>query len=170
MPAWKRNIGLSLILFFCLSAAIKTDHPFHVAVVEIEHNAKDWTLELSCKLFTDDFENALRTRFQVAIDLSAPAKKNAMDSLIARYVREQLVLSVNGKKINGTYLGFEQDKEAIYAFVEYASPAPPQQLQADCGLLYEQFTDQINIFHVMVGGRRQSSKLNHPARQIEFRF
>ncbi len=170
MPAWKRNIGFSLVLIFCLSATVRTDHPFHVGVVEIEHNPTVRTLELSCKLFTDDFENALRTRYQVAIDLSAPAKKTAMDSLVARYIREQLVLSLNGKKISGTYLGFEQDKEAVYAFVEYASPVTPQQLQADCGLLYEQFTDQINIFHVTVGGRRQSSKLGYPSRQIEFRF
>ena len=170
MPARKDLFGWLFIALAFLSASPQTEHPFHVGVLEIEHNAKDRILELSCKLFTDDFENALRTRYQVPVDLSSPAKKTPMDSLIARYMKEQLVLSVNGKKTAGTYLGFEQEKEAVYVFIEYAAPSPLQQLQADCGLLYEQFTDQINIFHVTVAGRRQSSKLNHPARQIEFRF
>ncbi|MFM7672559.1 MAG: DUF6702 family protein [Bacteroidota bacterium] len=170
MPAGINRLFLLLFLFGLLSATQKEEHPFHVGVVEIEHNATDHTLEVSCKLFTDDFENALRTRFKVAVDLSAPARKVAMDSLVAAYMRQQLKLSVNGKKVNGTYLGFEQDKEAIYAYIEYPDLGKPISLKADCGLMYEQFTDQINIFHVTVGGKRQSSKLGYPDRLIEFRF
>ena len=33
-----------------------TYHPIFVSVTEIEHNAKDKTLEISCKIFTDDLE------------------------------------------------------------------------------------------------------------------
>ena len=31
-----------------------TYHPIFVSVTEIEHNNKDKTLEISCKIFTDD--------------------------------------------------------------------------------------------------------------------
>ena len=34
-------------------------HPFFVSVTEINHNAGDKNLEISCKIFTDDFEAAL---------------------------------------------------------------------------------------------------------------
>ena len=34
-----------------------SDHPLHVSVIEINHNAADKTLEISCKIFTDDFSN-----------------------------------------------------------------------------------------------------------------
>ena len=159
---------VGVILF--LSASRQKDHPFHVGVVEIEHNAKAQTLELSCKLFTDDFENSLRTRYKVPVDLSSAARQTEMDSLVSRYIREQLVLSVSGKKLVGKYLGFEIDKEAVFAYIEYAGQPQPLQLQADCGLLYEQFDDQINIFHVTVSGKRQSSKLIYPARQLDIRF
>lgn len=159
---------LAMIIF--LSAASRKAHPFHVGVIEIEHNAADRSLELSCKLFTDDFENALRTRFRVPVDLGNAAKQKGMDSLVARYIQEQLILSVDGKRLSGRYLGFEQDKEAIYAYIEYSGQGKPTQLAAECGLMYDQFTDQINIFHVTVAGKRQSSKLNYPSRDIEFRF
>ena len=33
-----------------------SNHPIFMSVTEIEHNAKDKTLEISCKVFTDDFE------------------------------------------------------------------------------------------------------------------
>ncbi|MBM3432960.1 MAG: hypothetical protein FJX92_08195 [Bacteroidetes bacterium] len=162
--------GWVLAMLIFLSAASRKNHPFHVGVIEIEHNATDRSLELSCKLFTDDFENALRTRFHVPIDLGDPAKQKGMDSLVARYIQDELILSVNGKRLSGRYLGFEQDKEAIYAYIEYPGQGKPTQLAAECGLMYDQFTDQINIFHVTVEGKRQSSKLNYPSRNIEFRF
>ena len=31
-------------------------HPFHVSVVEINHNETDKTLEISCKIFTDKLD------------------------------------------------------------------------------------------------------------------
>ena len=34
-------------------------HPFHVSGVEVNHNATDKTLEISCKIFTDDFEKEI---------------------------------------------------------------------------------------------------------------
>src|SRR6476661_2375693 len=34
-------------------------HPFHVSTTEINHNATDKTLEISCRIFTDDFESCL---------------------------------------------------------------------------------------------------------------
>ncbi|MEI8059397.1 MAG: DUF6702 family protein, partial [Ferruginibacter sp.] len=40
------------------SEAPVCNHPLFVSVTEIEHNAKDKTLEISCKIFTDDFENS----------------------------------------------------------------------------------------------------------------
>ena len=30
-------------------------HPIYVSVTEIEHNAAEKTLEISCRIFTDDF-------------------------------------------------------------------------------------------------------------------
>lgn len=168
MPAAVRAIIFSIILFSCLGAGPRADHPFHVGVVTIDHNTAERSVELTCKLFTDDFENALRKHFNVPVDLASTSRHAAMDTLIARYLREELVLTINGKKLAGNYLGFEQDKEAVYAYVEYPGISKPTSLQADCGLMYGFFDDQVNIFHVTVGGQRKSSKLNYPNRQITF--
>jgi hypothetical protein len=44
-------------------------------VTEINHNAADQTLEISCKLFTDDFEKVLSKNYKVKADLAdLPAK------------------------------------------------------------------------------------------------
>jgi Domain of unknown function (DUF6702) len=34
-------------------------HPLYISVTEINHNAKDRILEVSCKIFTNDLETVL---------------------------------------------------------------------------------------------------------------
>ena len=39
-------------------------HPFHVSTTEINQNAKDKILEISCRIFTDDFESILEKNYK----------------------------------------------------------------------------------------------------------
>ena len=66
-------------------------HPIFVSVTEIEHNAKDKTLEISCKIFTDDFEKALRETYKTYVDLLQPKDKTAMNKLVSDYVQKHLL-------------------------------------------------------------------------------
>ena len=170
MPVRNPALFLVFLIPLLMGAGKPVDHPFHVGVIEIQHNSASQSLEISCKLFTDDFEKALNNRFKTPIDLISPARHLSMDSLVARYVRENFSLQIGEKRFMGRYLGFEQEKEAVFAYVEYPEVASISGLQAQCSLLYETFEDQINIFHVTMGGERKSSKLSNPARRIEFRF
>ena len=47
------------LLAFALTNFGVNPHPIFVSVTEIEHNAVEKTLEISCKLFVDDFEKSL---------------------------------------------------------------------------------------------------------------
>src|SRR4026207_1215483 len=81
------------------------DHPFHVSVVEIEHNAAEKTLEISCKIFTDDFEKILVKNYKTKVDLINPPDHKAMDTLVKKYLRSHLFINADGKPVNLTYLG-----------------------------------------------------------------
>ena len=65
------NILFKWVFVLLLSGAspFLGNHPIYVSVVEIEHNAFAKTLEISCKLFTDDFEKQLRNSYKVHVDL-----------------------------------------------------------------------------------------------------
>ena len=58
-------------------------HPLYIAVTEINHNAKDKILEVSCKVFTNDFETVLEEKVAGGrVDLSELGDKAASDKLI----------------------------------------------------------------------------------------
>src|SRR5437868_3729191 len=62
------------------------NHPLHVSTTEINHNATDKSLEISCRLFVDDFEACLSKQYHTKVDLSAANVKTAMDSLVKKYL------------------------------------------------------------------------------------
>ena len=39
-------------------------HPFYISITEINHNAKDKTLEISCKMFAEDLEETLNKNYK----------------------------------------------------------------------------------------------------------
>lgn len=140
-------------------------HPFHVSVVEVQHNAAARTLEMTCKIFTDDFEKVLAKNYRAKVDLTNPPVKAAMDSLVKKYIFSHLSLRANDRAVSFSYLGYEVDQEAAYGFIEVGGVAALSRLEIDASLMYDQFDDQMNIFHVTVGGNRKSTRLNHPDRK-----
>src|ERR1700734_3507187 len=69
-------------------------HPLYISVTEINHNPKDKILEVSCKIFTNDFEAVLEKMGGARVDLSSAKDKAASDKLIAGYVERHLRLKV----------------------------------------------------------------------------
>jgi hypothetical protein len=143
-------------------------HPFHVSVIEINHNVSAKTLEVSCKIFTDDLENTLSDKFKTKVDLTNPSNKKLMDTLIKRYMLAHFLLQSAGKKIDYTYLGYDIDKEAVYCYVEATGVNSLNQLSVRSSVLYDKYDDQINIVHASTPAGRKSLRLNNPTSLAEF--
>ncbi len=61
-------------------------HPLHVSTTELSFNAKAKSVEVSCRIFTDDFERILAKNYQVKTDLTKAEKHKDMDVLIKKYM------------------------------------------------------------------------------------
>ena len=164
---WLAFLGLS---FYTGPVPAPEAHPFHVSVTEIEHNAAEKTLEITCRFFTDDFEAALAKQFGVRTDLVNPPDRKAMDSLVSRYIRSHLQIRAFGRLLDLHYLGFEHERESVRAYLEVSGQNPPAELRLSNSFLYDSFTDQANIMHVTVGGKRQSSRVLYPDKEVVLRF
>ena len=145
-------------------------HPLYVSVIEIEHNAKDKTLEVSCKIFTDDFEKTLRKTYNVHVDLLDPAKKDAMNKLVNDYVQKHLKIALEGKNATMRFIGYEQIEEGIYSYYQVNNVNAVKNISITDDILYEYKKEQMGLIHVTVNGNRKSSKLNNPDEKISFVF
>jgi hypothetical protein len=149
---------------------IKKAHPFHVSVTEINHNAKDKTLEISCKIFTDDFEDVLTKNYKSKVDLVHPTDKPAMDKLVNDYISNHLLVKADDKNAMMNYIGFEVEAEAVYVYLQVNNIALLKKAEVTCTILHDMYTDQTEIIHVIVNGNRKSVKIDYPAKQASFQF
>ena len=137
-------------------------HPIFVSVTEIEHNAKDKTLEISCKLFTEDFENTLRKHYKGKVDLLDEKLKPAMGTVVNDYIQKHLSLTVDNKKMALQFIGFEQQEEGIISYFQADNISVAKNINVFDDLLYDYSPQQMGIIHVIVNGNRKSSRLNNP--------
>jgi hypothetical protein len=145
-------------------------HPLYITVTEINHNAKERILEVSCKVFTNDLETVLEKVAGTRVDLSAPKDKPASDKLISAYVEKHLRLKVDGKPVQLHFIGSENEADGTWSYFQVNDVPVVKKIDAGDDLLYDGFNQQINIMHVTVGGQRQSTRLDYPEANASFQF
>ena len=160
---------LFVSLFF-LPVGANLHHPIFVSVTEIEHNAKEKTLEISCKIFTDDFEKTLRAAYKTHIDLLDEKIKPSMDKFVNDYVQRHLKIVVDGKIVALKYLGFEKIDEGIYSYYQADNVIKPKKIEVTDNVLLEFNPQQINLVHVIVAGERKSTKLSGNENKVTVQY
>lgn len=145
-------------------------HPIYVSVTEIEHNQADKTLEISCKIFTDDFEKTLRLNNKGKIDLLDAKYKKMMAPLVSDYIRRHLEIKVNGKAADLQFLDFENQEEGIISYLQVNNISTVSRIDIKDNILFEYKKEQISLLHVIVKGERKSYKLVNPDDKVSFTY
>jgi hypothetical protein len=145
-------------------------HPFYIAVTEINLNTSDKTLEVSCKMFADDLEQVIEKNNHTQLDITSDKDKVKFDSYIPGYVKNHLSLSVDGKPMALSYIGFEKEKESAYCYFQCENISSLKKIDIHNSILHDYTSDQVNIIHVSINGKRQSTKLDYPNTNASFSF
>ena len=157
------RIIISLILLFSGVA-----HPFYLSVTEMKYNASNETIEISCKLFTNDLETALKKLTDNPVDLIHPHDRKEAEKILFGYIVKRLNITLNGKNRNLKFIGYEKEDDVIWVFMEIEKCEAPKQVTVNTGLLYDFLKEQINIVHFEVNGNKQSSRVVNPEKEINF--
>ena len=145
-------------------------HPIYMSVTEIEHNVTDKTLEISCKIFTDDFEKTLRKTYSGTVDLINPKDKVVMNKLVGDYIKKHLLLKVDGKPVIMEFIGYEQQEEGITSYYQVNNMSKVKKLDITDNILYEYKSEQISLLHITVMGIRKSTKMVNPEDKVSVEF
>ena len=159
------------ILFqWLMTACISLAHPFFVSMTDINYNSKDKELEISVRIFTDDFENKLRKYHNSKIDILHPADQEQMNAFVYEYIQKHLQLKVNDKAVEMNFVGYEQQSESIWTYLEVKNVDKVNKVIITNSLLHDYNTSEINMMHVKVGEKEQSTKLDYPQTEAVFSF
>jgi len=141
-------VGLLCALFFNSSfiahSPFATAHAFHTSITRVDYNAKEKSLEVSMRVFTDDLELALNKdnggrKFQVI-------NGDANDSFVEKYVRKHFALrNVQKQKKTYAYVGKEQEADATWIYLEIPCRESINGFSIEQAIFFEIFEDQTNL-------------------------
>lgn len=174
MPALRSIfIRTAKMLFICAFAWMLCTgfHPYFVSTTEINCNTNSNSIEITCRMFTDNLEDALEKNFKKQIDIVHPADKKEVETMLNTYINKHLEISINGKKQSMTIIGYEHQEDAIWTYLETKKCEKPKTVDVNNDLLYDMLPKQLNMVHVMLNGKeRQSSKVTNPDTKMTFKF
>lgn len=157
------------LLAFCFHL-LTVSHPFYVSVTEINHNPEAASLEISIKMFSEDLEEALKTRFDQTTHLGLDNEHPDTDAYISLYLQDELQIQVNGKAIELTYLGKEASIETTWCYLEAKEVTTPTTFYVRSTIFTDLFETQKNMVHIRVNGKIRSMLLQRRqlSDQVEF--
>jgi hypothetical protein len=80
---------VNIMVQWLMTGFVSLMHPFFISVIEINHNAKEATVEISVRVFTEDFEKTLQKRTTTRLDIIKPPDNAFLDKQIGAYLAEK---------------------------------------------------------------------------------
>lgn len=161
---------VNILFQWVVTGVVSILHPFFVSVIEVNHNAKEATVEISVRIFSNDFEKTLQKNTTARIDILNPPDKSLLDKQISSYITQKLHFRINGQPMALNYIGHEIQQESVWSYFEIPKVKDLRKLEADCSLLYDFEKTQSNIFHVKSRNQDKSYKLDYPKTGTVFEF
>lgn len=144
---------LTVLLFgILLLSSFKTNtHDFYLSVTEIDFKQDQKSLQITTRVFIDDFEEVLKKRYSKAIRLSYKIDLQTYQATIEKYLLQKLEIAIDGKKLKLKFLGSKFDADQIILFTEAANISGFKTVNIKNSLLTDLFDAQKNIVHVNNG-------------------
>jgi len=152
-PGVKGLILLFLPLFMLMGA-----HKFYVSVTNVEYYDKGKALQITSRLFIDDFEKVLEERYGLRTLLGTPEEVPNADEYIEKYLNAKFLVKINGEPVSYKFLGKKFDNDIMICYLEIPDISIDQidSIEIQNELLMDIFEEQKNILHFKLLDKKKS--------------
>ncbi|TVZ27371.1 hypothetical protein JM83_2408 [Gillisia sp. Hel_I_86] len=164
------KIKLALVLLFIGFSSFKTNHKFYVSVTEIEYNEKAESLQIISRVFIDDLEDLLQTRYDKSIRLGKSNESTEVHDYIKKYLNKKIEVQLDGKSVEVNYLGKEYEDDMVLLYLEISKVSSFKKIGLKNALLTDMFSEQKNLVHVTYKGSTKSLILNKAKQEDVLNF
>lgn len=154
MRIHKRNF---LILVLPL-VAFTVAHKFYISVTNVTYSDKDKALQITTRIFIDDFEKLLEERYGITAQLATEQESDRASDYIEKYIRAKFAVRINGKEAQFGFLGKKYDNDLIICYLEVPKGDFPEikSIEIQNEMLMDIFEEQQNIVHFKLNDHRKS--------------
>jgi len=150
------------ILFLLFSFALPFDHAIYVSVTEVK-KIDDRTWTISCRIFNNDLEDAIRNQAGKSVSLRSHAEIENASELISDYVAEKLKFLDNaGNTMPLKWASGSAENDSVWCNFTLSGGNVSE---IENILLLELFASQENIVTVIGEEERQYLRFNFSVRK-----
>ena len=145
------------ILLPLVLMAFSQAHKFYVSVTNVTYSKEEASIQIISRLFTDDLDNLLETRYGLKAQLNTPDESPQADAYIQRYFREKFELSIDGVPREYSFLGKRYENDLVICYIELADVGPAfESIALRSDILTDLFEEQKNLVHFDILGKKKS--------------
>ena len=146
-------------------------HPIHVSVTNIDLDPGRGTVELSVKIFADDFQDLILHKYSVQLRITEQENPGDKIESVNRYISEALRMEINGKPSGGMQFRDSRINEgAIWLHYTYEYGKRIRDLRIRNTLMLDKFDDQTNLIIIAYGDKENGYRMDNKTTEITVRI
>ena len=144
-----------LILVFPL-LSFTTLHKYYVSVTEVEYVKEQKAVQITSRIFIDDFEKLLRERYDKDITLAIENEKSTVNFYTEKYLKEKFKIKINEQEVEFKFLGKEYEDDIMVNYLEIENVENISSIHVVNRILFDVFPDQQNIVRIKINSKNKS--------------
>ncbi|WP_339715665.1 DUF6702 family protein [uncultured Kriegella sp.] len=133
-------------------------HKFYISVTNVGYSETDDALQITTRIFIDDFEDLLQKRYGFKAKLDTDKELELTDEYIEKYLSTKFVVTINGEVKKFDFLGKEYEDDIMICYLEITNIDFPsiKTIALTNEILMDLFDDQKNLVHFKIKGKKTS--------------
>jgi hypothetical protein len=144
-------------------------HPVHVSVTNLDLDPAGGKVELSVKIFADDFQDLILHKYGVQLNIIEQEDPGDNITAVNEYMQEALQLVFNGNEtVDLQFVDAKLNEEAIWLFYSYNHHSKIRKVDIVNRVMLEKFNDQTNLMIVTFNEKQNGYRLDNKTTDLSF--
>lgn len=135
-------------------------HKYYISVTQVDYIENKQSVQVTARIFIDDFEKVLRERYDANITLADKDEPKSVNGYIERYLKEKIKIKINGKDTNLVFIGKEYDNDIMLCYMEIQKVKKIRSIEISNQVLFDLFEDQQNMIKTKIYSKQKGFLLN----------
>lgn len=151
-----KSLKILILVFVLPFFAFTTMHKYYISVTQINYIEDKQSVQITSRIFIEDFENILRERYDESITLAGKNEPIINDSYIKKYLEQKLVIKINNENANINFIGKEYEGDIVRCYLEIENVKNVRFFEVSNKILFDLFEDQQNIIKTKINSKQKS--------------
>ena len=135
-------------------------HKYYISVTEVDYVKDKQSVQITSRIFIDDFEKVLRERYNENIVLAGKEETKDVNKYIETYLKSKISVRINDNDMNLIFIGKEYDIDIIQCYIEIQNVKQVNSIEITNEVLFDLFEDQQNMIKTKINSKQKSFLLN----------